>query len=341
MPEHGTPEQDHFSQVYHLIMAAWGSQAVRAIASLSVAEHLDRGPLSAHDIALRESSDPDMTYRVLRTGAALGLLSYDAGQGTFTSTSMLAVLHADSPTSLKHYAQAAIGPAFWLPAVLLPEAVAAGSHQAAQALGSNVFEYLGKNPEEARKFSAAMTDLSAPVIREAAAVIDVGTAQTVIDVGGAHGAFVSELVQRNPQLTGSVLELAHVAATVEDEARKRGLGGRITGVAGDFFEAVPASDIYLLKHVLHDWDDTSCRSILSNIRSAMRPGARLFIIEMLVSDSGASSAAALMDMAMLFATTGQERDLPQFDTLLTAAGLRRTQAVPLRSPYYLIEADAL
>src|SRR4051812_44143142 len=116
MPEPVTPEQDHFSQVYHLIMAAWGSQAIRAIASLSVAEHLDNGPLSAYDIALRESSDPDMTYRLLRTGTALGLLSYDAAAGTFSPTPMLSVLHADSPTSLKHYAQAAIGPAFWLPA---------------------------------------------------------------------------------------------------------------------------------------------------------------------------------------------------------------------------------
>ncbi|MER7694638.1 methyltransferase [Streptomyces sp. NPDC097610] len=341
MPEDKKNEQDHFAEVYHLIMAAWGSQAVRAIATLSVAEHLDSGPLSAQDIAERESSDPDMTYRVLRAGAALGLLTYDADRGTFSPTPMLGVLHGDSPTSLKSYAQAAIGPAFWLPAVLLPETITAGSNQAAQALGSNVFEYFGKNPEEAQKFSAAMTDLSAPVIREAASVIDVGTAKTVLDVGGAHGAFVSELVQRNQQLTGSVLELAHVAATVEDEARKRGLGERITGVTGDFFKAVPAADIYLLKHVLHNWDDVSCRSILSNIRSSMRPGSRLFIVEMLVTDSGASSGAALMDMAMLFATTGQERDLAQFDALLTAAGLRRTQTISIRSSYSVIGAEAL
>ncbi|NBH12142.1 methyltransferase [Amycolatopsis sp. SID8362] len=335
----GTPEQDHFSQVYHLIMAAWGSQAVRAIASLSVAEHLDSGPLSAQDIALRESSDPAMTYRVLRAGAALGLLTHDTEQGTFSPTPMLAVLHEDSPVSLKHYAQAAIGPAFWLPAVLLPEAVAAGSPQAVQALGSTVFEYFGKNPEEARAFGAAMTDLSTPVIREAAAVIDVGTATTVLDVGGAHGVFVSELVHRNPRLTGSVLELAHVAEAVAVEARERGLEGRITGIAGDFFESVPTADIYLLKHVLHDWDDTACHAILSNIRDAMPPGARLFVVEMLIGEGGASSGAALMDMAMLFATTGQERDLSQFDALLAAAGLCRTRAVALRSPYCLIEAE--
>jgi hypothetical protein len=334
-----TAEQDHFSEVYHLIMAAWGSQAVRAVAALSVAEHLDDGPLSAEDVARRESADPAMTYRVLRAGAALGLLVHDTERGTFSPTPMLAVLHKDSPVSLKHYARAAIGPAFWLPAVLLPEAVAAGSPQAVQALGSTVFEYFGKNPAEARMFSAAMTDLSAPVIRDAAAVIEVGAAKTVLDVGGAYGAFVSELVRRNPGLTGSVLELAHVAATVGDEARERGLEGRITGVAGDFFESVPAADIYLLKHVLHDWDDESCHSILSNIRDAMRPGARLFVVEMLIGEGGASAGAALMDMAMLFATTGQERELAQFDALLTAAGLRRTRAVSLRSPYYLIEAE--
>jgi len=282
-----------------------------------------------------------MTYRVLRAGAALRLLTYDADQSTFSATAMLGVLHGDSPVSLKHYAQAAIGPAFWLPAVLLPETIAAGSNQAVHALGSSVFEYLGKNPEEAQKFSAAMADLSTPVIREATSVIDVGTAKTVLDVGGAHGAFVSEVVRRNPQLTGSVLELPHVAATVEGEARKRGLKDRISGVAGDFFKAVPAADLYLLKHVLHDWDDASCHSILSNILTSMRSDSRLFIVEMLVTDDGASSSAALMDMAMLFATTGQERDLSQFDTLLTAAGLQRTQTVPIRPPYAVIEAQAL
>ncbi|MFE5502816.1 methyltransferase [Amycolatopsis japonica] len=335
-----THEQDHFSQVYHLIMAAWGSQAIRAIAALSVAEHLDGGPLSAQDIARRESSDPDMTYRVLRAGAALGLLTYDVTQGTFSPAPMLAVLHEDSPSSLKHYAQAAIGPAFWLPAVLLPDAVTTGTHQAVEALGSDVFGYFGKNPVEARTFSAAMTDLSAPVIREAVTVIDVGSARTVLDVGGAYGTFVSELVQRNPRLTGSVLELPHVAAGVSGKARVRGLEGRVTGITGDFFKAVPGADIYLLKHVLHDWDDESCRLILSNIREAMPPGGRLFVVEMLIGDSGASPDAALMDMAMLFATTGQERELGQFDALFSAAGLRRTQAVPLRSSYFLIEAEA-
>ncbi|MFH8470868.1 methyltransferase [Streptomyces sp. NPDC017991] len=341
MSEGEQEEHDHFSVVYNLIMAAWGSQAVRAIAALSVAEHLDSGPLSAQDIAQRELSDPDMTHRVMRAGVALGLLTYDADRGTFSPTPLLEVLHENSPTSLKYYAQAAIGPAFWLPAVLLPETVAAGSNHTVQALGSNVFEYLGKNPAEAQMFSAAMAELSAPVIREAASVIAVGTARTVLDVGGAHGAFVSELVQRNPQLAGSVLELPHVATTVEDQARQRGLEARITGIAGDFFDAVPAADIYLLKHVLHDWDDASCRSILSNIRSSMRPGARLFVVEMLVTGKGASLGAALMDMAMLFATTGQERDISQFNTLLTASGLRLTQSVPIRSPYYVMEAEAL
>ncbi len=128
-----------------------------------------------------------------------------------------------------------------------------------------------------------MTNLSTPVIREAVTAMDTTGAHFVVDVGGADGAFIAALLQHNPALTGAVLDLAQVIPGVIEAAAAHGLQSRMTGIVGDFFDEVPAADVYLLKFVLHDWDDESCVRILSNIRAAMKPGARLFIVEMAIT----------------------------------------------------------
>ncbi|HEY6574350.1 MAG TPA: methyltransferase [Mycobacterium sp.] len=331
--------RDDHDRVFQMIMAAWGSQAVRTLALLSVAEHLHGAALTAEEIAARESSDPALTYRLLRAGAALGFLEYHAHTGQFTGTPLLDVLHEDSPLSLKYYAQAATGPAFWLTNMLMPETVIRGSTRVVDALGSSVFEYFAEHQDQAREFSAAMTNLSTPVIREAVTAMDTTDAHFVVDVGGADGAFIAALLQHNPALTGAVLDLAQVIPGVIEAAEAHGLQSRMTGIVGDFFQEVPAADVYLLKFVLHDWDDESCVRILSNIRTAMKPGARLFIVEMAITAT-TSISATLMDLGMLAAFTGQERELPHFTNLLHSARLEIGRAVELHRPYYLIEAHA-
>jgi hypothetical protein len=137
-----------------------------------------------------------------------------------------------------------------------------------------------------------------------------------------------------------VLDLPEAMPGVAQESRRCGLAERMSGIGGDFFDSVPAADLYLLKFVLHDWDDESCVEILSNIRRAMNPGARLFIVEMTFTDEATSMSAALMDIAMLFAYTGRERDLTEFEKLLRAADLTIVSTSTLHHPYHLIEARA-
>ena len=331
--------RDDHDKVFQMIMAALASQAVRTLALMSVAEHLHGAALTAGQIAERESSDPALTYRLLRAGAALGFLEYHADTNQFTGTSLLDVLREDSPLSLKYYAQAAPGPAFWLTNMLMPETVRQGGTRVEDALGSSVFEYFAEHGDQAREFSAAMTNLSTPVIREAVTAMDTTGAQFVVDVGGADGAFIAALLQHNPALTGAVLDLAQVIPGVIEAAAAHGLQSRMTGIVGDFLREVPAADVYLLKFVLHDWDDESCVRILSNIRRAMEPGARLFIVEMAITAT-ISISATLMDLGMLAAFTGQERDIPHFTSLLQSAGLEIGQAIELHRPYHLIQAHA-
>jgi hypothetical protein len=265
---------------------------------------------------------------------ALGLLTYDGE--VFTGTPLLQTLHGDHPLSLKNYAQIAASPVFWHPMLFLPESVAEGRNRAAQALGAEVFEYFAEHPGEAVQFGAAMTELSMPVLRDAVAVIDPAGATSVVDVGGANGAFLAGLLRQHPQLTGVVLDLPHVMPGVAELAAGTGLTDRITGVPGDFFASVPSADIYLLKHILHDWDDDSAHRILTSIRKAMNPGARLFVVEMAIT--GAPMGAAMLDMVMLFATTGKERDLSEYEALLTGAGFRTVATAPIHRPYFVLEA---
>ncbi len=331
---------EQFTFVYNLIMAAWGSQAVRALAHLSVAEHLAAGPRSAESIAEAEASNLRATSRLLRAGVALELLEYDAESDKFASTPALQILHGDSEESLKHYALAAIGPVFWMPAIRLPEAIRTGAPQTSEALGMSTFEYLRDHPDDAAEFALAMSGLSSPVIRMAGDVIDTSHAQMVIDVGGAEGAFAAELLQRNPGLGGAVVELPGQVERIRSEAMRLGLSERLHAVAGDFFESVPVGDVYLLKFILHDWDDEKATRILRVVREAMAPGARGYVVEMLDDGQTVPRGLAYMDMAMLFGLGGQERTVAEYDELFAQAGLERVGVRQLLEPYVCIEVRA-
>jgi hypothetical protein len=296
--------------------------------------------MSADDIAHHESSDPAATFRLLRACASLGLLAYDAGTSKFSGTPLLATLRSGSPTSLREFALALAAPGHWQSWGRFPTAVRSGERQPKAALGTELFAYFEQHKDEAALFSAAMTGLSTPVAREAVSLIDTAGTDLVADIGGANGAFVLELLTRHPGLQGLIFDLPHVASTAADEVARRKMQDRCSVAGGDFFVSVPAADLYLLKFVLHDWDDDACVAILGNCRSALKPGGRVIVVDMLVSEVGEPGFGPLMDMNMLVLAPGRERNLSEFDRLLRSAGLRRVALTPLQPPYSIIEAMA-
>jgi hypothetical protein len=152
---------------------------------------------------------------------------------------------------------------------------------------------------------------------------------------------VLALLGAHPGVNGTVLDLAHVVDGARQAAEKAGLGERFSAVAGDFFAEVPEADYYLLKWILHDWSDYDCLRILNNCRRAARPGARALVVEAVVAEPGEPDPAALLDLNMLVATEGKERDLEQFDALFAASGWRRVGLSSTRSLYTLIELEAV
>jgi hypothetical protein len=340
--EAGPSDRDRL-KLLGMIHGYWISQVVRAAADLRLADHLADGPLSAAEVAARESSDPATTYRLMRACAGLGLLSYD-GQlpgARFGLTPFGSMLRAGADGSLRDTALVFGAPSHWLPWGQLPEAVRAGGTQASSVLGAGLFDYLASQPEEAAQFAGSMAEITATNALDAASVVDTAGVSLAVDVGGATGEVVRSLMRANPELRGMVLDLPQSAEAARQAADQDGLGERFSAVPGDFFAEVPAADLYLLKAILHDWDDASCVRILRNCRDAARPGARLLVIENVILDPARDRFAALLDMNMLAVSTGQERELPAYDELFAASGWKRTAIHPLSGGRSLLEAATI
>lgn len=311
------------------------SQAIRAFVELSIADHLASGPLTATEIAQRENCALDSMYRLMRAGAAFGLLTID-DDGRFHSTALLDTTRTDNPKSLRGFALGVTNDAHWLPWGQFVTTVRTGRNQTAEVLGAPLFEYLQDHPGHADEFTAAMQSLTAVwTTDDLINQLDTAGVALSVDVGGRDGALTRRLQQRNPALRGIVFDRPDVAAALRSEIADE----RTDVVGGDFFEALPAADLYTLKFILHDWDDESCVKILRSCRNAMEPGARVAIIDFLI-DGYAQGVTAMMDLNMLTVPGGRERTLDEVDALLAKADLRRIAVRTSDSPQTIIEAIA-
>lgn len=332
--------RDAYAQMNDLIYGHAVSQTVRAFAELRIADHLAEGGLEAKDIATRECASPAHVTRLLRAGIALGLITHAAGD-VFEGTDVLATLRQDHARSLRPLALSFTSAPLWTVWSQFVSSVRAGSSQAHHALGEDFFTYLGRHPEDAAAFSAAMTSATAVWSDNVADVIDTGAVQCAVDVGGATGSLLRRLQAANPGLQGVVFDRVEVLDHARTETEATGFADRTSFVAGDFFTSTPEGDLYLLKFILHDWNDQHCVEILRRCREAMLPGGRVAVIDFLWDTAHPSQTVAMADMSMMLLLSGHERSLDEFDALFAAAGLQRTSVRSTRHPQVVIEAMAV
>ncbi|MHA6804060.1 methyltransferase [Salinifilum ghardaiensis] len=333
----GSPTGEHYDRMMSMVTGHWVTQVVRTVAQYSLAEHLTGSPATAEQVAAAESLDVDATRRLLRTSAALGLVTSDDGVH-FAATELLRTLLPDVPGSLKGWAVAQGAPGHWEPWGNFPEAVRAGRRQPPEYHGPELWDYYAQFPEEGSVFTTAMDELSAMVVDDAARLLDTSATKTAVDIGGASGSLVHALMRANPDLHGSVLDHPHVVPDAEAAAEHKGLSERFVAVSGDFFESVPAADLHLLKFILHDWNDEACVRILRNCRAGLNPGGRVAVVELLIGELGEPGLAPLMDMNMLAVVSGKERTLQEYDALFAAAGLSRSNLTRTSSEKVILEA---
>lgn len=332
------------NQVIQMINGYWVSQICGTVARLGLADHLADGPATIGTLAAATSANPDGLGRLLRAGTTIGLFA-ETDPGRFKLTPLGAQLRYDEAAgSLRDRAIALTAPGHWLPWGRLSDAIVSGESPANAALGMDLWAYYARHPEEGARFARMMSDISAGASRAVLCCWDVARFRRIVDVGGSRGVLLTGLLDAEPEATGVLFDRPEVVQDARTSLAASGHAGRVDIVGGDFFEQVPpGGDLYLLKSVLHDWDDERALQILGNIHRAAQPGSTVAVIERLLPSRPGPSNMHLQNLLMLVELKGRERTIEEYAGLLGRAGFRLQRTIPatgsgLRSPWTVIEA---
>jgi hypothetical protein len=326
------------AELIQMAAASWVSAVVYAGAKLAIADHLGAGPKSAAELADTTCTHAPSLHRLMRTLAGLGILTELDGQ-RFALTPLGEALKSDAPGSARATLMAFCGPAFWRSWEEILYSLETGNPGFDRARGTSFFEYLAQHPEEASYFSEAMVGFHGAEPPAVAKAYDFSDINTVVDVGGATGNMLAAILSYHAGPRGVLFDRPHVVREAPALLRARGVEERVTIEAGDFFERVPAGgDAYLLSHIIHDWNEDRCLTILNHCRAVMDPQARLLIIETVLPQGDAPHQGKLQDMVMLVVAGGQERTEAEYTSLLGKAGFRLSRVVPTESVVSVVEA---
>jgi SAM-dependent methyltransferase len=322
----------------HIIRLGLGfavSQALRVIVELGIPDLLAVGERSVDDLAAATQSNADALYRLVRLLASESVLK-EARPRHFALTEVGAVLRSDRPGPGDFIRMINTEP--YLAFEQLLHSVRTGMPAFDKVFGSPRFDWLSAHHEQAALFQRAMVALSQGSNEAVAEAYDFGPFTRVVDVGGGHGQLLSAILSRNPQLSGVLFDLPSGVA-----AARQGAGGglpRTEFIAGDFFDGVPAGDVYVIKKVIHDWEDGHAEAILENCRKAMAPSGKVLVAETLVPLGNEPNQIKSVDVVMLAVTGGLERTEIQYASLFDAAGLRLERVIETRGPISILEASA-
>jgi len=307
-------------QMFQMLTGMWVARSVSAAARLGVADHVGDGSKPVEELAAATGTHAPSLYRLMRALASVGVFA-EEGSRRFRHTPLSALLRAGSPGSLKAVAGNIFGGSHHRSWGELEHSVRTGGIAFDHAHGMDVWKFFGQNPDEQRSFDDAMSEFTAlfnpPIIK----AYDFSKINLLVDVGGGHGALLADVARANPRLRGMVYDQPHVAPGAARRFAAEGLADRCTATGGNFFESVPSgADAYLMKLIIHDWDEPRAGQILRNIHKAGKPGTKLLVVETVVPAGPEPALAKLGDVNMLVMTGGRERTEAEFRELFNASG---------------------
>ena len=325
-------------QLMQMASGYWISKIIYAAAKLDLADHLADGPRTADELAGPTGTHAPSLHRLMRTLGGLGVLT-STDDRSYSLTPMGEALKTGAPGSARSVALSFGSPAFVLAFEQIMHSLQTGETGFEKAFGMPVFDYFAQHTDEASLFSETMVGLNGGEAVAVAEAYDFSGVGSVVDVGGATGNMLAAILARHAGPRGILFDMAHVVADAPALLEKNGVADRVTIESGSFFESVPAgADAYIVSHIIHDWSEDQCLTILGNIRKAMKPDSRLLIVEMVLPPGDTPHPGKILDIVMLVCPGGQERTPDEYEALLSKAGFRMTRVVPTESPVSIVEA---
>ena len=325
-------------QLMQLSTGYIASTVLYVAVKLQIPDRIESGTRGAAALARATGMNEDALYRVLRTLASLGVFE-ETGPREFSNNVASSMLRSDVPGSFYAMALWLSDPFHFQVYADAMYSVHTGKPAVEKTFGIPIFEYFPLNPEESEIFNNAMTAFSAAVIPPVLEACDFSGIGTLIDIAGGHGRVLTSILQKYPAMHGVLFDLEHVLAGARPRIKELGLADRCQTIAGDFFKAVPeGGDAYIMKHIIHDWDDERALAILTNIRKAMKPGGRVILLETIVQPGNRPDFGKILDLEMLLLPGGRERTEPEFRALFARAGFPEMRVIPIQSPLSVIEA---
>jgi O-methyltransferase domain len=327
------------AQILHMSFTALViARAVYVAAKLGIPDLLQDQQLQSEELAQATGMQPGALYRLLRALSSAGIVS-EFPEHRFALTPVGRVLRSDVPGSMRALV-VFCGEPFYLQAWQeILYSIQTGKPAWDKVHGMAVFDYYRQHPEDARIFDEAMTSLSWAEAHAVVRAYDFARFRTLVDVGGGHGTLLMTILHAHPQLHGILFDQPQVVEGARSRMTSEGLASRCDVVAGDFFQAVPqGGDAYMLKSIIHDWDDEYSVALLKNCRQVIPAEGRLLVIETVVPPPGEAHYAKYQDLEMLVMLGSQERTVEEYAALFTRAQFKLVGVVPTQEPLSIVEA---
>lgn len=322
-------------EMREMITGFWASQCLYIVAKLGIADHLKEGAKTVEELALRTHCVPDLLYRVLRALASRGVFE-EIGEKRFQLTPLAELLREDHEHSLKYYAIMYGEEPFYAFAGIA-KVLQTGEIPFKKLYGDDFFSYLKGNPKPLDVFNRAIANVSSKQNENIVAAYDFSRSGKLCDLAGGTGSLLFSILNKHQSLKGMIFEMKEVVGSIQVP---RALAGRVECCAGDFFESVPRGvDTFLLKYILHDWNDEDCLKILRHCREVMSKGTRLLVIEQIIRPGNEPQFAKFADLHLFALLGGRERTESEFVTLFEAAGLKLTKRVDTNYLMSLLECQ--
>jgi hypothetical protein len=324
------------ARLFEIAIGFMKSQAIYVAAKLGIADLLKGGPKKVDELANAMDVDGNSLYRLLRALAGMGIFA-EKDDGSFELTPMASALRSDVPMSLRPYVLLLGDKSWWDPWGSLLDSVKTGEAAFNGMFGMGYSEYLEKHLDLAKVFNECMTSVSQAHNPSIVGSYGFSRFRKIVDVGGGHGSLLTAILKANPGVSGVLCDLPHVVNSIDKLDVE--LSGRCEIIGGDFFQEVPGGgDAYVLKQIIHDWNDERSIMILDNCRKAMTGDGRVLVIEGVIEPGNTPSIFKLFDLHMLVtAPGGKERTESEFRSLFNAAGFELSKIIPTPSSFCIIE----